>query len=131
MWPPIQKEQKGWDKVLMTLFSVPYVGWILLSELDADHFYWSSVPVSVQVILICPTLCIKSRRLLSEKKRLRYVASCPSQSSTALKLTVYRTTRAVLECLGRHMRETNEQEIEGAYAPGCFCEMLTLRQGGF
>jgi protein-S-isoprenylcysteine O-methyltransferase Ste14 len=37
-----------------------YVGWLVLIELDAERFHWSSVPLAVQVmgvILICITIC--------------------------------------------------------------------------
>ena len=60
MRPPIQKEQKGWDKVLIGVLLLLYVGWLVLIELDAERFHWSSVPLVVQVIgaiLICVTIC--------------------------------------------------------------------------
>ena len=60
MRPPIQKEQKGWDKVLIGVLLLLYVGWLVLIELDAERFHWSSVPLAVQVIgaiLICLTIC--------------------------------------------------------------------------
>jgi protein-S-isoprenylcysteine O-methyltransferase Ste14 len=60
MQPPIQKEQKGWDKVLIGVLLLLYVGWLVLIELDAERFHWSSVPLAVQVIgaiLICVTIC--------------------------------------------------------------------------
>jgi protein-S-isoprenylcysteine O-methyltransferase Ste14 len=60
MRSPIQKEQKGWDKVLIGVLLLLYVGWFVLIELDAERFHWSSVPLAVQVIgaiLICVTIC--------------------------------------------------------------------------
>jgi protein-S-isoprenylcysteine O-methyltransferase Ste14 len=62
MHSPIQKEQKGWDKVLIGALLLLYVGWLVLIELDAQHYRWSSVPLAVQVIgaiLICITLGIR------------------------------------------------------------------------
>ena len=61
MRPPIQKDQKGWDKLLIGVLLLLYVGWLVLIELDAERFHWSSVPLAVQVIgaiLICITFCI-------------------------------------------------------------------------
>ena len=60
MRSPIQKEQKRWDKVLIGALLVLYVGWLMLIELDAERFHWSSVPLAVQVIgaiLICFSIC--------------------------------------------------------------------------
>ena len=60
MRSPIQKEQKTWDKVLIGALLVLYVGWLMLIELDAERFHWSSVPLAVQVIgaiLICFSIC--------------------------------------------------------------------------
>jgi protein-S-isoprenylcysteine O-methyltransferase Ste14 len=60
MRSPIQKEQKRWDKVLIALLLLLYVGWLVVIELDAERFHWSSVPLAVQVIgaiLICVTIC--------------------------------------------------------------------------
>ncbi len=45
MRSPIQKEQKGWDRVLIGTLLLLYVGWFVLIELDAGRFHWSSVPV--------------------------------------------------------------------------------------
>ena len=61
MRSPIQREQKGWDRLLIGILLVLYVGWLVLIELDAERFHWSSVPLAVQVIgaiLICITFCI-------------------------------------------------------------------------
>jgi protein-S-isoprenylcysteine O-methyltransferase Ste14 len=62
MRPPIQKEQKRWDKLLIGTLLIVYTSWLALIELDVERFHWSSVPVAVQVIgaiLICITLCIR------------------------------------------------------------------------
>jgi protein-S-isoprenylcysteine O-methyltransferase Ste14 len=56
---PIQKEQKMWDRVLIGVLVVLYIGFFVLIDLDADQFHWSTVPFAVQVLgasLICLTL---------------------------------------------------------------------------
>jgi protein-S-isoprenylcysteine O-methyltransferase Ste14 len=56
--PLIQREQKGWDKVLISIFLALYIGWLVLIAFDAERFHWSNVPVGAQVIgviLICLT----------------------------------------------------------------------------
>jgi len=61
MRSPIQREQKGWDRLLIGTLLVLYVGWFVLIELDAERFHWSNVPLAVQVIgaiLIFITFCI-------------------------------------------------------------------------
>jgi protein-S-isoprenylcysteine O-methyltransferase Ste14 len=42
--------QKGWDKVFVTLFYVIFIAWLALMPLDAVRFHWSQVPVWLQVV---------------------------------------------------------------------------------
>lgn len=61
MGPIIQREQKGWDKVLLSTFFVLYIFWLILIALDAKRFHWSSVPVWIEAIgaiLICVTFYV-------------------------------------------------------------------------
>ena len=44
----IQREQKGWDKVVMTVMLPLWVGWLVLMGLDAKRYHWSHVPPLVQ-----------------------------------------------------------------------------------
>jgi protein-S-isoprenylcysteine O-methyltransferase Ste14 len=56
--PMIQRQQKSWDKLLLSLFLVLYLGWLVLIALDAKRFHWSSMPVALQVVgavLLCIT----------------------------------------------------------------------------
>jgi len=45
-----RKDQKSWDKVLMTVVAVAFFGWLVLMGLDAVRFRWSHVPLAVQVL---------------------------------------------------------------------------------
>jgi protein-S-isoprenylcysteine O-methyltransferase Ste14 len=38
---PIQETQKGWDKVLLTLFFVEFIVWFAMMPLDVRRFGWS------------------------------------------------------------------------------------------
>jgi uncharacterized membrane protein YfcA len=40
--PMIQRQQKSWDKLLLSLFLVLYLGWLVLIALDAKRFHWST-----------------------------------------------------------------------------------------
>jgi len=40
---PIQKEQKGWDKVVLLLFFLEFLVWFAIMPLDAHRFGWSPV----------------------------------------------------------------------------------------
>jgi protein-S-isoprenylcysteine O-methyltransferase Ste14 len=50
MKPPIQREQKPWDKVLMVVFLFLWCAWFVAMALDAVRFDWSVVPLWVQVL---------------------------------------------------------------------------------
>lgn len=51
MKPIIQKDQKPWDKIFMTLMGVAFLAWVVLQGLDARRFGWSpSMPVALQVL---------------------------------------------------------------------------------
>lgn len=43
-------DQKAWDKVLIRVTFVLFVGWLVLMPLDAVRFRWSSVPLALQVV---------------------------------------------------------------------------------
>lgn len=61
MRPIIQREQKGWDKVLLSAFFGLYVAWLVLIALDAGRFHWSSVPLwleAIGAILVCITFYV-------------------------------------------------------------------------
>jgi protein-S-isoprenylcysteine O-methyltransferase Ste14 len=38
---PFQPSQKGWDKVLLSLFFVDFLVWFAIMPLDAKRFHWS------------------------------------------------------------------------------------------
>ncbi|HEV8392149.1 MAG TPA: isoprenylcysteine carboxylmethyltransferase family protein [Dongiaceae bacterium] len=50
MSPLIQREQKTWDKVLMTALIVLWCAWFVVMGLDAVRFGWSRVPLWLQVL---------------------------------------------------------------------------------
>jgi protein-S-isoprenylcysteine O-methyltransferase Ste14 len=50
MKPLIQREQKPWDRKLMTAFLVLWCAWFVLMSLDAVRFGWSHMPLWLQVI---------------------------------------------------------------------------------
>jgi len=50
MSAPIQRSQKFWDKVWMTVVLFVVVVWFVLMALDAARFRWSHVPVWVQAL---------------------------------------------------------------------------------
>jgi len=45
-----RKDQEPWDKVLMTIVAVAFVGWLVLMGLDAVRFRWSHVPPAIQAL---------------------------------------------------------------------------------
>lgn len=47
---PIQKEQKSWDKVLISIFFALWMSQYVLIGLDAVRFHWSDVPLWLQVV---------------------------------------------------------------------------------
>lgn len=40
---PVQKEQKAWDKVLVSVFFLEFLIWLAIMPLDAKRFGWSSL----------------------------------------------------------------------------------------
>jgi protein-S-isoprenylcysteine O-methyltransferase Ste14 len=51
----IQREQKGWDKLLIVVMLALWFGWLALIGLDAGRYHWSEVPLLLQGagVLIC------------------------------------------------------------------------------
>jgi protein-S-isoprenylcysteine O-methyltransferase Ste14 len=45
-----QKDQERWDKIVMTIFIVLWLGWYILMAVDAARFHWSQVPVWLQAV---------------------------------------------------------------------------------
>jgi len=43
-------DQKAWDKALLGLAGVLFVGWLVLMPLDSARFGWSRVPIGFQVV---------------------------------------------------------------------------------
>jgi protein-S-isoprenylcysteine O-methyltransferase Ste14 len=50
MKPLIQREQKPWDRLLMTAFLVLWCGWFVVMSLDAVRFGWSEVPLWLKAL---------------------------------------------------------------------------------
>ncbi|MEZ5833782.1 MAG: isoprenylcysteine carboxylmethyltransferase family protein [Dongiaceae bacterium] len=50
MRPLIQRDQKTWDKALMTAFILLWCTWFVVMGLDAMRYGWSHVPVALQVL---------------------------------------------------------------------------------
>jgi len=50
MKPLVQRDQKTWDKVLMSAFMALWFGWCILMALDAERFGWSHMPLWLQVV---------------------------------------------------------------------------------
>jgi protein-S-isoprenylcysteine O-methyltransferase Ste14 len=50
MKPLIQREQKPWDRKLMTAFLVLWCAWFVVMSLDAVRFGWSHMPLWLQVL---------------------------------------------------------------------------------
>ncbi len=60
--PPLQRDQKQWDRIFMVTLLVAFVAWMALIGLDARRFRWSTVPVWGQVagaalVALCMILC--------------------------------------------------------------------------
>ncbi len=56
---PIQKDQRPWDRVFMTIAMTAFVGWMALMGLDAVRFAWSETSVWYEVLgLILIALCM-------------------------------------------------------------------------
>jgi protein-S-isoprenylcysteine O-methyltransferase Ste14 len=52
----IQRDQKGWDKLFMSVMLALWIGWLVLIPLDAKRYHWSDVPLALQIAgfaLIC------------------------------------------------------------------------------
>jgi protein-S-isoprenylcysteine O-methyltransferase Ste14 len=47
---PIQRSQKFWDKVWITIVLFVVIVWVVLMAFDAARYHWSHVPVWVQAI---------------------------------------------------------------------------------
>lgn len=47
---PIQRGQKGWDKVLMGAFTLAFIVWLPLMAFDAVRYRWSYVPAWLQIL---------------------------------------------------------------------------------
>ena len=47
--PPVQKDQKPWDRVFLLVMAVGYFAWLALMAWDARRAAWSHVPVWLQV----------------------------------------------------------------------------------
>jgi protein-S-isoprenylcysteine O-methyltransferase Ste14 len=50
MSAPIQKDQKSWDKVLISVFFALWMSQYILIGLDAVRFHWSEVPLWLEVV---------------------------------------------------------------------------------
>ncbi len=50
MKPPIQRDQKPWDRVFLSVVSVVYLGWLVLMGVDARRMGWSHISLPLQVI---------------------------------------------------------------------------------
>ena len=50
MKPPIQRDQKPWDKALMALFLFLWCAWFVVMALDAVRFGWSVVPLWLRIL---------------------------------------------------------------------------------
>lgn len=46
--PPIQRGQRGWDRIFMTVAVLTFLAWLALIGLDAGRFGWSHAPVWAQ-----------------------------------------------------------------------------------
>ena len=49
MKSPVQRGQKPWDRVFLSLIAVVYLAWLVLMAEDARRFAWSHAPLAVQV----------------------------------------------------------------------------------
>jgi protein-S-isoprenylcysteine O-methyltransferase Ste14 len=44
------RSQRGWDRTLMAIFVVVWIGSLVLSALDAVRFHWSQLPIWLQTV---------------------------------------------------------------------------------
>ena len=42
---PFQRDQKGWDKVLMLVLLASWIAWLAVMGLDAGRYHWSHMPL--------------------------------------------------------------------------------------
>jgi protein-S-isoprenylcysteine O-methyltransferase Ste14 len=47
---PFHKDQKPWDRTFMVAAMVGFIGWLVLSAVDARRFGWSQMPVWIEVL---------------------------------------------------------------------------------
>ena len=47
---PVQRDQRPWDRIFMAVGAPVFVGWLVLSALDARRFQWSLVPLWAQAL---------------------------------------------------------------------------------
>ncbi len=47
---PIQRGQKGWDKIFLAAVMALFILWLVVMALDAGRWRWSSVPLWAQVV---------------------------------------------------------------------------------
>lgn len=47
---PLQRRQKGWDKLFMVVFMAVWFGWLGLMGADAVRWGWSRMPLALQVV---------------------------------------------------------------------------------
>jgi protein-S-isoprenylcysteine O-methyltransferase Ste14 len=50
MKSPVQRDQKPWDRVFLSVLMVVYVSWLVLMGVDARRMGWSHISLSLQVI---------------------------------------------------------------------------------
>ena len=48
MKPIVQRDQKAWDKLFVSLVGVLFLAWLVLMGLDARRFGWTRAPVGLQ-----------------------------------------------------------------------------------
>jgi protein-S-isoprenylcysteine O-methyltransferase Ste14 len=69
----IQREQKGWDKLLMGVMTTVWIAWLILMGLDVKRFGWSHVPLALQVVGFA-LLCLGSYLVFLTFKANSYAA---------------------------------------------------------
>jgi protein-S-isoprenylcysteine O-methyltransferase Ste14 len=47
---PVHRDQQSWDRVFMAGAALVFLGWLVLSALDARRFQWSHVPLWAQAL---------------------------------------------------------------------------------
>jgi len=49
--PPVQKEQKSWDKILLSVFFLGFLVWFAIMPLDVRRFGWSPIfPLWIEIL---------------------------------------------------------------------------------